>query len=561
MTKPRLIADSANANSIDGDRLVDGSVSSEKIAGIQSSKLSYTYPGGEARTVDSRLNDLVSVMDFIPESERAAVRDGTSTFNCSPSVQDAMDASKGGIFFPPGTYNMEGPVYLPKYSFYSGDGGYTVTGQNCDIIVKNPAGTALFTTTGSTNPNPNDEYSSRWRFNNLSFTGAGTGGSVFDLDRIYNSVISHNSFVSIGGAGHVFISEQDKGASHPQGYIQSCYIAYNHFGGCRVLQAKIAYNLTFSNNFLEGCSKGVWIDGFNDPAFNGGRICDNVMEGGGAIMIKLGGCLGVIISGNYFENNPFVDRYIDLAVPGAALHRGLVISGNSFRPSPSQKTDPNFFAIKIANYIKGIGSPVVLGNASQGQLISGLQSNALFHGNVEIGASNFLNYAHASQTYAIFSGIGEDDTLGNRSTAYDSGSNTWKVFRLGKIDRSTIYEVDGFLNISNVGLELIGRTMISMKFFVHLQSPVTIQMIGSLTLEELAGTKGNGNPFATNYWGLVSPSFSYDPTTQFVTVSFNAFNDVNTPVYGLVHSLRPDLTVRGLGKGGDYIYPEVRTDF
>lgn len=33
MTKPRLIADSANDNSVDGDRLEDGTVSNSKLAG------------------------------------------------------------------------------------------------------------------------------------------------------------------------------------------------------------------------------------------------------------------------------------------------------------------------------------------------------------------------------------------------------------------------------------------------------------------------------------------------------------------------------------------------
>lgn len=87
MTKPRLIADSANNNSIDGDRLADDSIDENKLSGgidgaklldgsitsdklslgaISASSVSYTVPftGGEERTVEARLKEVVNVTDF-----------------------------------------------------------------------------------------------------------------------------------------------------------------------------------------------------------------------------------------------------------------------------------------------------------------------------------------------------------------------------------------------------------------------------------------------------------------------------------------------------------------
>jgi hypothetical protein len=95
MTKPRLIANSANDNSIDGDRLVDGSISNDKLgSGIDGDKLadgsvslsklgigaltsdliSYQSPisGSVQRTVTQALEEQVSIKDF------GAVGDGVT---------------------------------------------------------------------------------------------------------------------------------------------------------------------------------------------------------------------------------------------------------------------------------------------------------------------------------------------------------------------------------------------------------------------------------------------------------------------------------------------------
>ena len=61
------------------------------------------------RTVESKLQDVVSVLDFIPQSEHAAIKAGTSTYDCATSIQAALNASKN-IVFPAGTYRMNSGV-------------------------------------------------------------------------------------------------------------------------------------------------------------------------------------------------------------------------------------------------------------------------------------------------------------------------------------------------------------------------------------------------------------------------------------------------------------------
>lgn len=63
--------------------------------------------GAQQRTVESKLQDVVSVLDFIPESQHAAIKAGTSTYDATADIQAALDSlpSTGGtVFIPTGIY-------------------------------------------------------------------------------------------------------------------------------------------------------------------------------------------------------------------------------------------------------------------------------------------------------------------------------------------------------------------------------------------------------------------------------------------------------------------------
>jgi len=108
---------------IDGSNLVDGTVTSAKIqdgtisdvdvnssAGIVASKLSFTQAGSgaAARTIDSRLKDVVSVKDF------GAVGDGVA--DDTAAIQAAISASEGlgnaEVVFPAGRYLITDTISL-----------------------------------------------------------------------------------------------------------------------------------------------------------------------------------------------------------------------------------------------------------------------------------------------------------------------------------------------------------------------------------------------------------------------------------------------------------------
>lgn len=135
MTKPRLIADSANDNTIDGDRLIDGSVSNDKLdSGIDGTKLqddsvplskldtgSGGIPSTEVdfiatsagtsvvtRTVSAALNDAISVKDF------GAVGDGVA--DDTNAIQSAVYTLQGtgrALYFPAGRYKITNSIFVP----------------------------------------------------------------------------------------------------------------------------------------------------------------------------------------------------------------------------------------------------------------------------------------------------------------------------------------------------------------------------------------------------------------------------------------------------------------
>lgn len=94
--------------------------------------------GAQQRTVESKLQDVVSVLDFIPESEHAAIKAGTSTYDATADIQAAINLScngGGSVYLPAGTYKCGALTATARLKMY-GDGIFksiissTVTGSN-----------------------------------------------------------------------------------------------------------------------------------------------------------------------------------------------------------------------------------------------------------------------------------------------------------------------------------------------------------------------------------------------------------------------------------------------
>jgi hypothetical protein len=72
------------------------------------------------RSTESKLQDVVSVLDFIPQSEHAAIKTGTSTYNATAAIQAALDyvVNQGNVSLaiPSGTYLISGTLVIDKPS-------------------------------------------------------------------------------------------------------------------------------------------------------------------------------------------------------------------------------------------------------------------------------------------------------------------------------------------------------------------------------------------------------------------------------------------------------------
>jgi len=121
------VGDVTDNNNITSSEIVDNTIVDADIndsAAIAASKLSFLQAGtgARSRTVDSKFQDCVSVLDFIPEAEHAAIRDRSSTYNCAASFQAALDAHTS-VYVPAGRYTIGSTLTVSNKSIHLyGDG-------------------------------------------------------------------------------------------------------------------------------------------------------------------------------------------------------------------------------------------------------------------------------------------------------------------------------------------------------------------------------------------------------------------------------------------------------
>jgi hypothetical protein len=69
-----------------------------------------------ARSLADRFVDVVNVLDFIPTSEHAAIKNGTTTYDAIDDIEDARDAGNA-LYFPAGVYKISRTLTLNKEGF------------------------------------------------------------------------------------------------------------------------------------------------------------------------------------------------------------------------------------------------------------------------------------------------------------------------------------------------------------------------------------------------------------------------------------------------------------
>jgi hypothetical protein len=132
----------ADTGTVTSTMIADGTIVNTDInasAAVASSKLAFTQSGTGAvqRTAESKLRDVVSVLDFIPQSEHAAIKAGTTTYNAATDIQAAIDTGKS-VFLPNGAYKLESPITLStvgqRLFGESPQNTYLTGGLNHDLV-------------------------------------------------------------------------------------------------------------------------------------------------------------------------------------------------------------------------------------------------------------------------------------------------------------------------------------------------------------------------------------------------------------------------------------------
>jgi hypothetical protein len=373
-------------------------IGAETVPGHQLADFAVGEPGAVRRTVDSKLQDTVSIADFGATVGQA---------DNAPMIERALSAAmKRGraLQIPAGVFRYS------QINFGKND-----TAKPSRLIISGP-GTLRSTTPGIS------MVAMDGPFYDLVLDGvrfeseAGAGTCLIDGDRFIRLIFTPG--VQISNFDWVI-----RGDHHLQSIrMIGCII---RGGRGAVVKAPMAYDCTFAHNIIEFVTDGIVIDGDNNPAVNTCRIDSNVIEGIGGRAIVLGSCLATTVCGNYFEMNTGGDVYLDA---GSAPHKGLKVQSNSFQMSDARIAKGEFAIC----WGRSTALPVLAGgNFTNGRLhdTAGVSSVIdmngdyaaveLYRGHKTIGATD-----RAPQGQATFSdGLAHYFTWSDRYLALDPYRN------------------------------------------------------------------------------------------------------------------------------------------
>ena len=136
-----------------------------------------TGTGAVQRTVESKLQDVVSVLDFIPPGTN------TESTDCTTFIQAAIDATQGkSLFFPVGTYLVTDTLTLYKGSTLYGENraqglsSYTVTTPTSKLLFQPTSSKDLFETVNL--PLPSQAFKGKISVGNFIIEGNTIGGGT-----------------------------------------------------------------------------------------------------------------------------------------------------------------------------------------------------------------------------------------------------------------------------------------------------------------------------------------------------------------------------------------------
>lgn len=208
-------------------------------------------------------------------------------------------------------------------------------------------------------------------FDNVRFLGPrGTAGTfILDGDNVIRTKFTNGCYadgIQIAYAEH---------------YLQSIYIdascVFRKWSGW-LFDCDTLFDIKFYGTAEHGDSFMRTRNPAADPAANSLTV-RGCIEGISGKVFEIGVCYGVLIDGNYQEQNAGGDY--DFSA-GSGFHKGLTLIGNGFQPTTAQLANANYYPVKLG---KGAANAITLiGNSSTGNLFdvgTGNQSAIVDMGN------------------------------------------------------------------------------------------------------------------------------------------------------------------------------------
>ena len=398
--------------------------------------------GAVARKVASKLNDTVSVFDFMTAAQIADVQSNTASIDCYGAFQAATNAvqtnSLGGvIYIPVGTYLISGGTItndrsansaLGRVSFKGQDENgtrikYTGSGNNCFYLANNQTAAleqsasyqiiSDMTILGNVGLRSNStgvvmNLGAFAKFERLNIQGFDFGMYLLDVDQAYFEKIN----LRFNNKGLFGTKSPTPGVSSTQPnnwtYV-SCTISNNNLYGATIIGGS-AHTWVGGDVEYNGLSNGVngWGLAFTDSGYEGGKGCNLhgvYFEGNQGIAdlmitattVNVTPMLGVVhhVSSEFHRNGVGLNSYNIVCSFGADATVGkqiLVLTASSFKSfatyTPSSLTPNIGYSITPADitnffdlgsyYSSTLEKPVFVQNLNKMDLVVAKATNQTF---------------------------------------------------------------------------------------------------------------------------------------------------------------------------------------
>lgn len=366
----------------------------DALVGFKQALLSGFATGSIGRDLSNKMQEVVSVMDFIPQSEQANIQAGTSTYDCLAAFQNAIKCAPTGLdttFYqqgvtvnvPPGKYYLSDTLKIDRNIVLRGAGAPYA---NCNgisqlVFADNKDGILCVDYRDS----PSNKQGTGLVIENLHLSPKNIGGTV-------GSGISLKTTARIFNVTCVFFGEHgikiDASTSYSPASnanlweIHSCTLDSNGQHGLYVKGADANAGAGYNINAVNNGGWGIYDSSFLGNTYVGCHTANNTS--------------GSYKSDNANARNIFVGCYSEADQPTASVVQPSMIVGG----------------LHAAGY--GANDPVL---DSGGSTYGGLLSNANF-------STGLMNLG-VGQPNTSGTGLKHLDTSGSYSWTFSKATGRW----------------------------------------------------------------------------------------------------------------------------------------